>query len=207
MSSSVGAADGEVVVVAAPLLLRLLLRLGLEYLRHGLLGLRLRGGRFQTLGLGGKLVVLSGQEVVQVAHHLEEDVEPGLALDGPEDAPVLEPGVRKDAVEAPEDVDEALDADVLAPRPAGPVRVAEDDEAAGEQLLVGDDDGGPVEGVAAVVDGAAALGLLVDGAQELPLGGAHLGARRGAAGGGVEEEADDEGVALGDEEAAELVEP
>ena len=45
------------------------------------------------------------------------------------------------------------------------------------------------------------------GAEELPLRGAHLRARRGAAGRGVEEEAHDEGVALGYEEAAELVEP
>ena len=107
----------------------------------------------------------------------------------------------EDAVQAAEDVDEVLDTDVLG------VSVAEDDEAAGEELLVGDDVGGPVEGVAAVVDGAAALGLLVDGAEELPLGGAHLGAGGGAAGGCIEEEADDEGVALRDEEAAELVEP
>ena len=85
--------------------------------------------------------------------------------------------------------------------------VVEDDEAAGEDLLVRDDVGRPIEGVAAIVDGAAALGLLVDGAEELPLGGAHLGTRVGAAGRRVEEEADNEGVALRDEEAAELVEP
>ena len=61
--------------------------------------------------------------------------------------------------------------------------------------------------MAAIIDGAAALGLLMYGAQELPLGGTHLGARRGAAGRGVEEKPHDERVALGDEEAAELVKP
>ena len=107
----------------------------------------------------------------------------------------------EDAVEAAEDIDEVLEGG------APVVTVGLDDEAAGENLGVGDDVGGPVQGVAAVVDGAAALGRVVHGAEELPLGGAHLGAGGGAAGRGVEEEADDEAVALLDEEAAELVQP
>lgn len=114
---------------------------------------------------------------------------------------MLKPGVREDAVQPTEDVDEVLNPGILT------VGIVEDGEAAGEELLVGDDVGGPVESVAAVVDGAAALGLLVDGAEELPLGGAHLGTRAGATGRRVEEEADDERVALRDEEATELVEP
>lgn len=93
-------------------------------------------------------------------------------------------------MQPPEHVDEVLDTDVLA------LGVGENDETAREQLLVGDDVGGPVERVAAVVYGTAALGLIVHGAEELPLGGAHLGTCAGAAGGRVEEEADDEGVAL-----------
>lgn len=160
-----------------------------------------RRGSLQPLGLGGQLVVLGGKQVVHVADGLEEDVEAGLVLDVPEDGAVLEPGVGEDAVEAAEDVDEVLDGDALA------VGVGRDDEAAGEDLGVGDDVGGPVEGVAAVVDGAAALGLLVHGAEELPLRRAHFRTRIGAAGRRVEQEADDEGVALRDEEAAEFVEP
>lgn len=107
----------------------------------------------------------------------------------------------EDAVQAAEDVDEVLHGHVLV------VGVGEGNQAAGEDLLVRHDVGGPVERVAAVINGAAALGLLVDGAQELPLRGAHLGARGRAARRGVEEEADDQVVALGDEEAAELIEP
>lgn len=110
--------------------------------------------------------------------------------------------MREDAVQPPEDVDQVLHRGALV------VPVAQGrDEPAGEDLGVGHDVGGPVERVAAVVDGAAGLGGVVHGAQELPLRGAHLRARGGAAGRRVEEEADDEGVALGDQEAAELVEP
>lgn len=71
---------------------------------------------------------------------------------------MLEPGVRKDAVQPTEDVDQALDANILA------MNIVDHDEAAGEDLLVRDDVGGPVEGMAAVVDGTAALRLLVHGA-------------------------------------------
>lgn len=166
-------------------------------------GFRLGSGCccFEALCLGRKLVVLRGQQIVQVAHRLEEYVQPGLALDGPEDAAMLEPGVGKDPMQSSKDIDEVLDAGVFA------VSVVEDGEPAGEQLLVRDNVGCPVQRVAAVVDGAAALGLLVNGAQELPLGRAHLGTGRGAARGRVEQEAHDEGVASGDEESAELVEP
>lgn len=105
------------------------------------------------------------------------------------------------AVQPAEYVDQVLYADVLA------MIVTEDDETARKDLLVGDDIGCPVESMTAIVNGAAALGLLVYGAEELPLGSAHLGARVCAAWWGVEEEADDERVALRDEEAAKLVEP
>ena len=74
-------------------------------------------------------------------------------------------------------------------------------------FLGGQDVGGPVEGVAAVVDGAAGLGRVVHGAEVLPLRGAHLravfcGARRV-----VREEAHYQAVGLLHEEATELVEP
>lgn len=196
MSSCVGTEMEVLVLGAGPALLGL----GLEDGRGRLLGLVLNGG-FEALGFGRQLVVLCGQQVVEIADLLEEDVEARLPLDGPEDTAVLEPRVGEYTMKSAEDVDQVLDPDVLA------MIVAEYDEAAREYLLVRDHVGGPIERVAAVVDGAAALGLLVHGAQELPLGGAHLGTGVGATRGGVEEEADDEGVALRDEEAAELVEP
>lgn len=85
--------------------------------------------------------------------------------------------------------------------------IAEDCEPTGEELLVGHDVGCPVERVAAVVDGAAALGLLMDRAKKLPLGSSHLGTRLRTARRGVEEEPYDELVAFGDEESTKLVEP
>lgn len=157
--------------------------------------------RLEALGFRGQLVILSGEQVVQIAYRLEEDVQARLSLYGPEDAAVLEPGVREDAVKPPEDVDEVLQTHILA------LRVVQYGEAAGEELLVRNNVGGPIERVTAVVDGAAGLGLLVYGAEELPFGGAHFGAGARAAGGCVEEEADNEGVALRDEKAAELVKP
>lgn len=59
----------------------------------------------------------------------------------------------------------------------------------------------------AVIDSAAALGRLVNGAEELPLAGAHLGAGSGRAWWIVEEEANDQIIALVNEETAEFVEP
>lgn len=91
----------------------------------------------------------------------------------------------EDAVQPPEDVDEVLDANILA------LRVGEDDKSAREQLLIRDNVGGPVERVTAVVDGAAALRLFVHGTEELPLRGAHLGTCTCAARRSIEEKADD----------------
>lgn len=82
-----------------------------------------------------------------------------------------------------------------------------DDKSAGEELRVRDDVGSPIEGVAAIVNGAAAPGLVVNGAQKLPFGGAHLRTRGGGTGGHVEQEADYQAVTLGDEETAKLVQP
>lgn len=47
----------------------------------------------------------------------------------------------------------------------------------------------------------------MDGAEKLPLRGAHLGARCGRARRGIEKKADYQAVALRDQKAAELVEP
>lgn len=63
----------------------------------------------------------------------------------------------------PEDIDQVLNPDILT------MSVGQNNKSTGEELLIGDDVSGPIEGVAAVVDGAAALGLLVNGAEKLPL--------------------------------------
>ena len=61
--------------------------------------------------------------------------------------------------------------------------------------------------MAAVVDRAAGLRWVVDGAEILPFACAHLGAGRGAAGRVVCEKGDEQAVGLGHEKSAELVEP
>lgn len=109
--------------------------------------------------------------------------------------------MREDPMKPSEYIDEVLNTCILA------VGVAENSESAGKQLLVRDHVGGPVQCVAAIVDGTAALGLLMDSAKKLPLRSAHLRACRGATGGRIEQEAYDQGVALGDEKSTELVEP
>lgn len=85
---------------------------------------------FETLCFGRQFVIFRWQQVVQVTHSLEEDVEARLSFDSPKDAAVLEPGVRKDAMQPAENVDQALDADILA------MNVVDHDEAAWEDLLV-----------------------------------------------------------------------
>lgn len=85
---------------------------------------------FKALCFGWQFVILSWQQVVQVTHSLEEDVEAGLSFNSPENAAMLEPGMREDAMQPAEDVDQALDADILA------VNVVDHDEAAWEDLLV-----------------------------------------------------------------------
>lgn len=76
-----------------------------------------------------------------------------------------------------------------------------------EDLLARHDIRRPVQRVAAVIDGAAALRRLVHRAQELPLRGAHLGTGSGGTRRVVEQEADDQVVAFVYQEAAELIEP
>lgn len=95
-------------------------------------------------------------------------------------------------VQPSEDADEVFDArsSVIYGIPRGEAQPA------GEDLLARDDVGRPVEGVAAVVNRAAALGGVVDRAQELPLAGAHLRAGCGGAWRVVEEEADNQVVAF-----------
>lgn len=114
------------------------LQRGLEYALNGLFGFGLGRRSLETLGLGGQLVVLRRKQLVEITDSLEEDVESGLAFDGPKDAAVLEPGMGEDAVKSAEDVDEVLDADVLA------MRIGQNDETAGKEFLVSDNVGGPV---------------------------------------------------------------
>ena len=61
--------------------------------------------------------------------------------------------------------------------------------------------------MAAVVDGRARLGWVMDGAKILPFRSAHLVACCCRAGRGIGEEGDDDSVCLLDQEAAEFVEP
>lgn len=65
--------------------------------------------------------------------------------------------------------------------------------------------GGPVEGVAAVVDCATRFGRVVYRAQVLPLGSAHLWTGQGRTRWVVCEEGGDDGVDFLYEEAAELI--
>lgn len=104
----------------------------------------------------------------------------------------------KDTVQAPKHVDQILYRSILI------VGIGKG-EATGKDLGVGDDVGSPVERMATVVDGAAGARLLVDGAQELPFRCTHFGTCDGATSGCVEKKADNETVALSNEEAAELV--
>lgn len=59
----------------------------------------------------------------------------------------------------------------------------------------------------AIIDRAAALGRIVDGAEELPLARAHFGACVCTAWRSIEQKAYDKAVALSDQEAAEFIEP
>lgn len=87
------------------------------------------------------------------------------------------------------------------------VSVVVHDKSAGKDLRIGYHIGSPVERVTAVVNSAAALGNFVDGAEKLPFACAHLRAGGGAAGWSVEKKADNQAVALSDEESTELVKP
>lgn len=64
-------------------------------------------------------------------------------------------------------------------------------KSAGENLGVRNDVCRPIEGVATVIDSAAASGLVVYSTQKLPFGGTHLGTRHGRAWWVIEEKADD----------------
>ena len=105
------------------------------------------------------------------------------------------------AVQPAEHIDEVLHANILA------MSVVVNNKAAGEDLLVGHDVGSPIQCMAAVVNGATALRLLMHSTKKLPFRSAHLRARVRTAWRGVEEETNDQGVALRDEEAAEFIEP
>lgn len=162
------------------------MRRGLENSRWRLRGLLFNMGRLESFCFRGQLVVLSGQQVVQIAYCLEKDIEPCFPLDRPENTTVLEPGVGKYAMQPAEHIDEILDAKILT------MIVVVNNKPAREDLLVGYNVGSPVQGMTAVVDGAATLGLLMHSTEELPFGSAHLRARVRTTWWGVEEEANDQ---------------
>jgi hypothetical protein len=89
-------------------------------------------------------------------------------------------------MQSAEHIDEIFHADILT------MIVVVNNKTAGEDLLVGYNVGSPVQSMAAVVNSAAALGLLMHSTQELPFGSAHLRARVRTAWRGVEEEANDQ---------------
>jgi len=98
--------------------------------------------------------------------------------------------MSKYAMQPAEHIDEILHANILA------MIVVVNNKTAREDLLVGHDVGSPVQCMAAVVNGATALRLLMHSTEKLPFGSAHLGARVRTAWRGVEEEPNDQGVAL-----------
>ena len=81
------------------------------------------------------------------------------------------------------------------------------EEAAREVLGIGHGVCRPIKGVAAVVDCAAALWCIMHGTQKLPLARSHLRAGGGAAGRLIEQETNNEVVALCNQKAAKLVQP
>ena len=110
--------------------------------------------------------------------------------------------MREDAIDATKDVGQMPHALLHAAH-----ALAAERQAAREVFLRREDAGGPVERVAAVIDGATGLGRIVYGAEVLPFRGAHLGAGLSGARWGFGEEGDDEVVGTLGEEAAELIEP
>lgn len=68
----------------------------------------------------------------------------------------------KNAMKSTKDIDQVLDAHVLA------VCIIQHDKSAREDLLVRDDVGSPVQSVTAVVDSTATFGLLMDSTKKLP---------------------------------------
>lgn len=67
----------------------------------------------------------------------------------------------KDAVKATEDIDQIFESCILV--------VSINDEARGEDFGVSDNIGGPVKGMAAIVNRATAFGRIVHGTEKLPL--------------------------------------
>lgn len=125
-----------------------------------------------------------------------------MALNLPKHVTVLEPRVRKDAIQPPENIRQMSHARL---RPA--MRRRSQRKTTGEVFRGGEDVSRPVEGVAAVVDSAAGLGRVVDGAEILPLRSAHF--RTGLRGTGrfFGKEGDYQIVDFHSQKAAELIEP
>ena len=114
---------------------------------------------------------------------------------------MLEPCVREYPIHSSKDVGQLAYLRVLC-RLVGAER-----ESRGEVLRRCEGVCGPIESVAAVVDCAAGLWRVVDSAEVLPLGSAHLGTCDGRARRRVRKQGDDDRVDLLREEPAQLVQP
>lgn len=110
--------------------------------------------------------------------------------------------MRKDAIQPSEDVGQMSHAGLCAA-----ARLRAESQSAGKVFRRRKDIRGPIEGMAAIVDGAAGFGRIVHGTEVLPLGCPHLGASLGGAGRRVGEEGDDKIVDFHSQEATQLVEP
>lgn len=140
--------------------------------------------------------------MVDVANSLEENIKPVVSFHLPKHLPMFEPGMRKDPIQPTEDINQMSHA-----RLRTTARLRAQRQPTGEVLGGRQDVGRPVERVAAVIDGAAGFGRVMDGAEILPFGGLHFGTCLCRAGWGLGEEGDDEIVDFDGEEAAEFVEP
>lgn len=104
----------------------------------------------------------------------------------------------KDPVHAAEDVGQL-------PLLVAGIGFRSEGQAAGEVLGGGQNVGRPIEGVAAVVNGAARLRWVVDSTQVLPFGSAHLRAGLGGTGGFVGEERNKDEIDFLAQEPTQLV--
>ncbi len=115
---------------------------------------------------------------------------------------MLKPCVCKDTIYSSEDIGEMPHA-LLRPS----CGFTSKRQTAGEILLRSKDIGGPVQSMAAVIDGAARLGWIMHCAEVLPFRGTHLGACCGRTRWSFTKEGNDQVIDLNHQQAANLVQP
>lgn len=135
--------------------------------------------------------------MIHIANRLEEDIKSLVTLHLPEHLPVLEPSMREDSIHPTEDIDQVSHACL---RSTACFRAQR--QPTGEVFGRGKDVRGPVKRVTAVIDSAAGLWGIVDGAEVLPFGGLHFGTRLDGAGRVLGEKGNDKVVDLHGEKAA-----